>query len=155
MAGKFLIALYVSKSNIGSTYGTAGSFVILLVWIYYSSFILYFGAEFTKAWALKYGSDIRPNHYAVLLKKMEIESASSSVQQNHKEIQEHREELQKKENGKLNLKPEPYQMRPYELEERDEKTVRKENNKSVGMFTVIGGLLLYFIDTSAKKAREM
>lgn len=158
MIGKFLIALYVAKSSIGTTYGTAGSFVILLVWIYYSSFILYFGAEFTKAWALKYGSEIRPSEYAVLMKKMEVESSSVSVQQNHREMQEHKEELQRKENGKAAArKPqETYAyMRPYEFEERDERTVRKENNKSVGLFTVIGGLLLYFIDTSARKTKEM
>jgi len=52
MIGKFAISFYISKSNVGSTYGTAGSLVILLLWIYYSSIILYFGAEFTKAWAV-------------------------------------------------------------------------------------------------------
>lgn len=161
MIGKFLIALYVAKSSISTTYGTAGSFVILLVWIYYSSFILYFGAEFTKAWAIKWGSEIRPNEYAVLLKKMEIESSSGSVQENHKETQEHKKKLQAKEDGKSAVKKSEQEryalskMRPYEWEERDEKTVRKENDKSVGMLTVIGGLLLYFVDTSARKAREM
>lgn len=161
MLGKFLIALYVSKSEIGTTYGSAGSFVILLVWIYYSSFILYFGAEFTKFWALKYGGEIRPNDYAVLMKKMEIESSCDSIQQNHKEVQAHKEELQQKEAGKAAAKKPQYQsydkayMRPYELEERDEKTVRKENSKSVGMLTVVGGLLLYFVNTSVRKANDL
>ena len=48
----------------GSTYGAAGSLAVLLVWIYYSSIILYFGAEFTKAYALEKGAKIVPNAYA-------------------------------------------------------------------------------------------
>src|SRR5450432_2623740 len=81
MIGKFAISFYISKSNVGSTYGTAGSLVILLVWIYYSSIILYFGAEFTKAYALKYGSEIRPNEYTVIAKTIEVEQGKQSVQQ--------------------------------------------------------------------------
>ena len=73
MIGKFAISFYISKSNVGSTYGTAGSLVVLLVWIYYSSIILYFGAEFTKAYAMKYGSEIRPNEYTVIAKGVEVE----------------------------------------------------------------------------------
>ena len=46
----------------GSTYGAAGSLVILLVWIYYSSIILYFGAEFTKYYAFDKGARIQPDH---------------------------------------------------------------------------------------------
>lgn len=156
--GKFLIALYVAKSSIGTTYGTAGSFVVLLVWIYYSSFILYFGAEFTKAWVLKYGSEIRPNDYAVLMKKVEIESASQSLQQNHAETQEHKERLQKHEDAKAGItdpKPPPPAPRPFVLADRDTKTVRKATDKSVGLLTVAGGLLLYFINTSAKKATKL
>lgn len=78
--GKFAISFYISKSNVGSTYGTAGSLVVLLLWIYYSSIILYFGAEFTKAFAVKYGSEIRPNHYAVTTKMVEVEMGKKSVQ---------------------------------------------------------------------------
>ena len=64
MVGKFAISLYISKSDIGSTFGSAGSLVILLVWIYYSAIILYFGAEFTKAYAFLKGAKIIPNKYA-------------------------------------------------------------------------------------------
>lgn len=46
--GKFLIGLYLGKSAVGSSYGAAGSVLVLLLWVYYSAFILYFGAEFTK-----------------------------------------------------------------------------------------------------------
>ncbi|MEP7107518.1 MAG: YihY/virulence factor BrkB family protein [Ferruginibacter sp.] len=80
MLGKFGISFYISKSNVGSTYGTAGSLVILLLWVYYSSLILYFGAEFTKAYAVKYGSKIYPNQYAVTTKMVEVETGGESVQ---------------------------------------------------------------------------
>ncbi|MEP6887234.1 MAG: YihY/virulence factor BrkB family protein [Nitrospirales bacterium] len=56
--GKFLIGLYLGKADVGSAYGTAGSLVILLVWVYYSSQILLYGAEFTAVYANRYGSRI-------------------------------------------------------------------------------------------------
>lgn len=80
MLGKFGISFYISKSNVGSTYGAAGSLVVLLLWVYYSSIILYFGAEFTKAYAMKYGSEIHPNEYAVTTKMVEVETGKQSVQ---------------------------------------------------------------------------
>jgi membrane protein len=46
--GKYLIGLYLGKAGIGSSYGAAGSVLIVLIWVYYSAMILYFGAEFTK-----------------------------------------------------------------------------------------------------------
>jgi membrane protein len=80
MLGKFAISFYISKSNVGSTYGAAGSLVVLLLWIYYSSLILYFGAELTKAYAVKYGSPIHPNQYAVTTKMVEVETGQQSIQ---------------------------------------------------------------------------
>lgn len=80
MIGKFGISFYISKSNVGSTYGAAGSLVILLLWVYYSSIILYFGAEFTKAFAIKYGSPIHPDAYAVTTKTVEVETGGRSIQ---------------------------------------------------------------------------
>ena len=74
MIGKFAISFYIGKSNVGSTYGAAGSLVILLLWVYYSAMILYLGAEFANAWSSHKGSSIRPNDYAVALKKVEVES---------------------------------------------------------------------------------
>lgn len=84
MLGKFAISLYIGKSDVGSTYGAAGSLVILLLWTYYSSIILYFGAEFTKAYALAYGSEIHPSHYAVTTKEVEVETENKSVQENER-----------------------------------------------------------------------
>ncbi len=81
MLGKMAISFYISKSNVGSTYGAAGSLVILLLWIYYSAIILYFGAEFTKAFAVKFGSEIHPDQYAVTTKTVEVETGKKSVQE--------------------------------------------------------------------------
>jgi membrane protein len=65
MVGRFAISFYISQSNFGNTYGAAGSLVVLLVWIYYSSLILYFGAEFTKAYTTRFGNGIQPKSYAL------------------------------------------------------------------------------------------
>ena len=63
--GKVLIGLYLGNSSFGSTYGAAGSVIILLVWVFYSAQILFFGAELTQVYARRYGSKITPNDYAV------------------------------------------------------------------------------------------
>ena len=72
LLGKFLIGYYLGKSNLGVTYGAAASIVIILVWVYYSSLILYFGAEFTKIFALHSGAGIRPKQTAVFIIKREM-----------------------------------------------------------------------------------
>ena len=51
VAGKFAIGFYLGVSDVGSAYGAAGSIIVILVWIYYSALILFFGAEFTQVWA--------------------------------------------------------------------------------------------------------
>jgi len=81
MLGKLAISFYISKSNVGSTYGAAGSLVILLLWVYYSSIILYFGAEFTKAYSVRFGSPINPAEYAVTTKMVEVETGKKTVQE--------------------------------------------------------------------------
>ena len=54
--GKFAIGLYLGNSAIGSSYGAAGSVILVLVWVYYSAQIFLLGAEFTKVYAHRYGS---------------------------------------------------------------------------------------------------
>jgi membrane protein len=81
MLGKFGITFYIGSSNIGNAYGAAGSLVVLLVWVYYSAVILYFGAEFTKIYATQYGSKILPNNYAVWIKQVEVEEEKGSLKQ--------------------------------------------------------------------------
>ena len=63
--GKFLIGYYIGSSSAASTYGAAGSLVVLLLWIYYSAQILLFGAEFTQVYGRRFGSGIQPAEYAV------------------------------------------------------------------------------------------
>jgi membrane protein len=63
--GKFLLGLYIGRSSVGSAYGAAGSLIVILIWIYYSSQILFLGAEFTKVYANKYGSLIQPDEDAM------------------------------------------------------------------------------------------
>jgi membrane protein len=58
--GKYLIVLYMTHSTVGSTYGAAGSLVVMLVWVYYSAQIFFFGAEFTEVYARRFGSQIVP-----------------------------------------------------------------------------------------------
>lgn len=69
MIGKFAIGFYLGNSTIASVYGAAGSVIIILVWVYYSAIILYFGAEFTKVYAKSFGGQISPNEYSVEIKK--------------------------------------------------------------------------------------
>jgi membrane protein len=71
LLGKFAISFYISKSKVGSMYGTAGALVVLLLWIYYSSVIVYFGAEFTQAFSIRSGRPVKPAKYAVALKEVE------------------------------------------------------------------------------------
>lgn len=74
MAGKFLISFYIGHSTLSTTYGTAGTVIVLLVWVYYSAMILYFGAVFTRVYAAHTGSRIYPNSYAVWVQEIEVES---------------------------------------------------------------------------------
>ena len=59
--GKYLIGLYLGQAAVGSAYGAAGAFVVLLAWLYWSSQILLFGAELTFVYAKKYGHGIAPD----------------------------------------------------------------------------------------------
>lgn len=65
LIGKFLISFYLAKSSIASSFGAAGSLILMLLWIYYSSQILFFGAEFTKIQASMRGPGIPPAKYAI------------------------------------------------------------------------------------------
>ena len=62
--GKTAIGVYLGQASVGSAYGAAGSMVVLLVWVYYSALILFFGAEFTHAWATRHGG-VTPQPHAM------------------------------------------------------------------------------------------
>ena len=66
--GKFGIGFYLGKSNLATVFGAAGSVIIIMIWVYYSSAILYLGAVFTKVYATNFGGKIYPNDYAIWIK---------------------------------------------------------------------------------------
>lgn len=68
MTGKFGVTFYINISNLHGAYGSAGSVIVLLVWIFISAIILFFGAEVTKACALKCGDEIIPKDFAFAVK---------------------------------------------------------------------------------------
>ena len=72
VVGKFLIAFYIAKSSPGSAFGAAGSAIVLLLWVNYSSLIIFFGAEFTQEFADTYGQTVQPKAYAVRVKTVEV-----------------------------------------------------------------------------------
>ncbi len=89
LIGKWGINVYLSRSSTLTVYGAAGAVVLIVLWVYYSAAILYFGAEFTKVYANKYGNKIAPNPYAVFVEKREIlthDSAASLSAEVRKEI---------------------------------------------------------------------
>lgn len=67
--GKFLIGLYLGKSAVAASYGAAGSLVTVLLWVYYSSLIFFFGAEMTRVYATQYGRGLRPTELAAPTKE--------------------------------------------------------------------------------------
>jgi len=69
MIGKFAIGFYLGSSTVATVYGAAGSVIIILLWVYYSAIILYFGAEYTKVYAKAFGGSISPNEYSVEIQK--------------------------------------------------------------------------------------
>ncbi|MDX9993518.1 MAG: YihY/virulence factor BrkB family protein [Anaerolineales bacterium] len=70
--GKFAIGFYLGRSNVSSSFGGASTLAIIMVWIYYSAQILFFGAEFTKVYANRLGSKIVPDPDAVKVKQVEV-----------------------------------------------------------------------------------
>ncbi|MBW3131129.1 YihY/virulence factor BrkB family protein [Hymenobacter profundi] len=72
LLGKYLISFYISNFDPGSAYGAAGSIIVLLVWIYYSSLIIFFGAEFTQEYAAAYGQRVQPKAHAVRIETREV-----------------------------------------------------------------------------------
>mgnify|MGYP001090862459 CR=1 FL=1 len=81
MIGKFAIGFYLGSSAVATVYGAAGSVIIILLWVYYSAIILYFGAEFTKVYAKAFGGSISPNEYSVEIQKeiFEITDAETNT----------------------------------------------------------------------------
>ena len=77
--GKLAIGYYLSKSNLATVFGAAGSVIIIMIWVYYSSAILYLGAVFTKVYATDFGGKIYPNDYATWVKVQQVPVAEVSL----------------------------------------------------------------------------
>jgi membrane protein len=73
MLGRFGISFYLENNATANAFGAAGSIIILLLWVYYSAAILYYGAEFTKEYSLQFDKGIEPSPYAVLVDYKEVE----------------------------------------------------------------------------------
>lgn len=76
--GKYLIGFYLGSSSVDSVYGAAGSLVLLLIWVYYSSVIVFVGAEFTYVYSKETGNRIKPNRYAVVVDEVEKENQTAN-----------------------------------------------------------------------------
>ncbi|ADB42519.1 ribonuclease BN [Spirosoma linguale DSM 74] len=79
MLGRYLIGLYIDTTATSSAYGAAGSLIVLLTWIYYTAAILYFGAEFTQAYANHFGIKIEPSENAVYVEQTEREHETGAI----------------------------------------------------------------------------
>ncbi|MCX2740506.1 YihY/virulence factor BrkB family protein [Pontibacter anaerobius] len=74
-----LIGFYLGKNDVGSVYGAAGSVVVILTWVFFTSQIIFFGAVFTFVYSRKYGHNIYPAEYAVRVIRQEVEVGNSAV----------------------------------------------------------------------------
>ncbi|NUY79471.1 YihY/virulence factor BrkB family protein [Flavobacterium sp. MAH-1] len=79
MIGRYLIGLYITTTSTGTAYGAAGSIIIILVWVYYTAAILYFGAEFTRVYCEYTGARIKPADYAVYVEELEVERKIEAI----------------------------------------------------------------------------
>jgi len=85
LLGRYLIGLYIETTAAGSPYGAAGSIIIILLWVYYTAAILYFGAEFTREYACMKGTKIEPAEYAVYVEQKETEKNVKYIPPKHED----------------------------------------------------------------------
>ena len=77
--GRWLIGLYLGRSSVGSAYGAAGSLVVVLVWVYYASLVIFLGAELTQVLARWHGQHIEPEEHAIEVERHEEEKPNPEV----------------------------------------------------------------------------
>jgi membrane protein len=88
--GKYVLGLYLGTSSVASSYGAAGSVVALVVWVYYSSQLVFLGAEFTQVFARRYGCEIRPSRNAVFVDERAHEERVARERKHDGKLVEHR-----------------------------------------------------------------
>lgn len=86
MIGRYVIGIYIKNAGAVSMYGAAGSIIVILVWVYYTSAILYLGAEFTQAYSEASGSKIQPAEYAVHVEQKEVEKKVDALPPQHEDL---------------------------------------------------------------------
>ena len=79
LLGRYVIGLYITTTGAGSPYGAAGSVIVILLWVYYTAAILYFGAEFTRVYAIHKGARIEPAEFAVFVEQRETEKEVQNI----------------------------------------------------------------------------
>jgi len=108
LLGRYLIGLYISTTAAGSPYGAAGSLIVILLWVYYTAAILYFGAEFTRAYAVFKGRKIQPTEFAVFVEQREVEREATSITAAmHKTVEEQNDILKTKMKENIKQQPKP------------------------------------------------
>jgi membrane protein len=128
--GNYAIGIYLRFSSVSSAYGAAGSLIVMLLWIYYSAQIFFYGAEFTKVYANRYGSKVVPASNAVAIRRERVNG-----------------------NQKLKLKPKPemlpaYLPEPvYIPEPGDSPTRQKAKQVGFGFLGLAIGLFLGFLSS--------
>ena len=85
MVGQYFIGMYIKNVGTASAYGAAGSIIVILLWVYYSAAIVYFGAEFTRVYAEFHGKKIQPAEYAVYVEQTEKEMEKNEIPLERKE----------------------------------------------------------------------
>lgn len=160
MLGKFAISFYISKSDMGSTYGAAGSLAVIFVWLYYSSIILYFGAEFTKAYTFNRGATIIPDKYAEWNDKPAIAGAEpKQTPDNAPSASSLSPSPSERESRPKPLQPMPQlavsheERIPYHVPMHPAGTGQKKDEGS-GMGNVLLGLAIYFMTRDKDDKRQ-
>jgi membrane protein len=92
LIGQFVLGWYLGRQSTTSAYGAAGSVVVILLYLYYSSLILFVGAEFTKAYAYEHGSQIRPVKHAIFVNEVERAQQGRPTQKRIEEASRNKDE---------------------------------------------------------------
>jgi membrane protein len=122
--GKTVIGLYLGKSSVASAYGAAGSFVVILLWVYYSSQILFMGAEFTQVYAKRYGQEIEPDRHAVRVKHLKVNEEEPGFAKVEKVAKQ--KEVSRKEEAGTPVSP---QVARSDRSERSDPSVRSDRSE--------------------------
>lgn len=179
LIGKFAISFYIGTSNVGSSFGAAGSLIILLVWIYYSAFILYFGAEFTRAYDVKYTKGIIPNKYAVTQSTVVVEGDKPVAAQVREQLSEPQAQFGKQQDEENEEKQQPKAAKPDIRKPKLQPTIvyeqvytsshnakaakpdkeglyriRVEHKKPTNIGVALAGLLLFFVNTAVDQSND-